>query len=360
MTSIGEYFDRTRIRGINEGIGREDIVQSFHGTPSDGGFELPVGPKGPDGPQGPAAHPFKHEGDVSDIAALNALATRLRPAHAGKAWRVKSTNRLMVWNGRSFDTFTDAFGGHGPVGETNTLSVGTVTTGAAGTEASVTITGTPPEQTIDLTIPRGVKGAKGPIGPPGPLRESSDYDDTVAHVDRMVPMWNPSTEKWTPTPYPGWRGPWTLVEGQSWSGTGGFVATNSSTTNPRTIAEISIPAQNVAWRPFVTGGALIRLNNAGNAQASSLYVHLGSTSGQRVAWGRGMPDGAWAFANLVPLWYDVSAMTPASTAGVVAAGASVTLYVLLSSGAGTTYSLQYDRTKAHLAVWAVPVTGAPE
>jgi hypothetical protein len=360
MTTIGEYFDRTRIRGINEGIGRDDIVQSFHGTPSDGGFELPVGPQGPDGPQGPAAHPFKHEGDIADIAALNALATRLRPAHAGKAWRVLSTNRLMVWNGRSFDTFTDAFGGHGPVGETNTLTIGTVTTAAVGADTEVTISGTPPAQTIDVTVPRGVKGAKGPLGPPGPLRGASDYDNSVTHVDRMVPMWNPATGKWTPSPYPGWRGPWTLVEGSSWNGATGFVATNSSTTNPRTIGEITIPAQDVAWRPFVTGGALIRLDNSGNHSAPRVDVYLGSTSGQVVARGNGMPDGAWCFANLVPQWRSVNAMPPSSTAGVVSAGAATTLYLRIASGTGTTYSVQYDRTRAHLAVWAVPVTGAPE
>lgn len=360
MTNIGEYFDRTRIRGINEGIGRDDIVQSFHGTPADGGFELPVGPQGPDGPQGPPAHPYRHEGDIADMAALNALATRLQPVHAGKAWRVVSTNRLMIWNGTTFDSFTEAFGGHGPVGETNTLTIGAVTTGPVGSDAEVSITGTPPAQTVAVVVPRGVKGAKGPLGPPGPLRGASDYDNSVTHVDRMVPIWNPVTEKWTPTPYPGWRGPWTVVEGVSWDGAPGFVATNSSTTNPRTVCEINIPAQDVPWRPFVTGGALIRLNNPDNFSAPELAAFLGSISGQVVAAGRGMPDAAWCFANLIPRWGAQSAMGPDSTAGVVAAGAATTIHLRIQSGTGTTYSLQYDRARAHLAVWAVPVTGAPE
>lgn len=360
MTTIGEYFDRTLIRGINEGIGRDDIVQSFHGTPGDGGLELPVGPQGPDGPQGPAAHPYRHEGDVADGAALTALAARLLPAHAGKAWRVLSTNRLMIWNGRTFDTFSEAVGAHGPVGETNTLSIGAVTTAAVGADAEVAITGTPPAQTLDVTVPRGVKGAKGPLGPPGPLRGASDYDNTVTHIDRMVPMWNPTAEKWTPTPYPGWRGPWSVVEAASWDGLTGFVATNSSTTNPRTVGEINIPAQDTAWRPFVTGGAVIRLANDGNAEAPDLVAYLGSTSGQVVASGRGVPDGAWGFANLLPRWGTQAAMAPDSTAGVVAAGAATTIYLRIESSTGTTYSLQYDRARAHLAVWAVPVTGAPE
>jgi hypothetical protein len=53
----------------------------------------------------------------------------------------------------------------GPQGETgatgpaNSLAIGAVTTGAAGTTASATITGTAPTQTLSLTIPRGDTGA---------------------------------------------------------------------------------------------------------------------------------------------------------------------------------------------------------
>lgn len=43
----------------------------------------------------------------------------------------------------------------GPAGPSNILSVGTVTTGPAESSASVTITGTSPEQVVNFTIPRG-------------------------------------------------------------------------------------------------------------------------------------------------------------------------------------------------------------
>ena len=55
----------------------------------------------------------------------------------------------------------------GPAGPANTLSIGTVTTGAAGSAASATITGTPPSQTLSLTIPRGDVGATGATGDNG-------------------------------------------------------------------------------------------------------------------------------------------------------------------------------------------------
>lgn len=53
----------------------------------------------------------------------------------------------------------------GPAGDTgpaNTLTIGTVTTGAAGSNASATITGTAPNQALNLTIPRGNTGSAGP------------------------------------------------------------------------------------------------------------------------------------------------------------------------------------------------------
>jgi hypothetical protein len=49
------------------------------------------------------------------------------------------------------------------VGPPNTLAVGTVTTGAPGSAAAVSIHGAAPNQTVDLTIPRGDVGATGPV-----------------------------------------------------------------------------------------------------------------------------------------------------------------------------------------------------
>lgn len=59
------------------------------------------------------------------------------------------------------------------------LSIGTVNTGAAGTNASASITGATPNFTLNLTIPRGNTGATGPQGPSGvytgPLKPSNTY-----------------------------------------------------------------------------------------------------------------------------------------------------------------------------------------
>lgn len=55
----------------------------------------------------------------------------------------------------------------GATGPSNVLNVGTVTTGAAGSNAAVQITGASPSQTIDFTIPQGVQGIQGPQGVQG-------------------------------------------------------------------------------------------------------------------------------------------------------------------------------------------------
>ena len=55
-------------------------------------------------------------------------------------------------------------GAKGADGKTPTISIGTVDTGAAGTNASATITGTTPNLTLNLTIPKGDKGTNGVNG----------------------------------------------------------------------------------------------------------------------------------------------------------------------------------------------------
>lgn len=53
----------------------------------------------------------------------------------------------------------------GVAGPANTLVIGTVTTGAAGSAATADIAGNPPNQTLNLTIPRGDTGNAGAAAP---------------------------------------------------------------------------------------------------------------------------------------------------------------------------------------------------
>jgi hypothetical protein len=73
-----------------------------------------------------------------------------------------------------FDPYTPVeTGSQGPTGESAvSLTVGTVTTGAAGTDAEVVNSGTPTEPVLDFTIPRGDTGAGATIA-------DGDYGDIV-------------------------------------------------------------------------------------------------------------------------------------------------------------------------------------
>lgn len=359
MTTVGDYFESVAVRGIDEGIGAADgIVQSMQATPLDGSLELPVGPQGDPGATGPDAYPWRWEGDITDTAALLALAPTLGPAQAGKAWRVLTTNTVAYWTGAGFENFAEAIGGRGPDGAPNALTIGTVTTGAAGSDLVATISGTPPNQTLDLVVPQGVKGAKGPIGGPGPLREAADYDDSVAPTNGAVPVWDSAAAKWKPSGPPGWRGPWTVLEDQAWDGGAGFAAPQSNvSTDPNTICIVNVPAQDVAWRPYVTGAVLVRSTATDTSTIVDLIARIGSATGTTVAHGPGVAYGVWSADMLQPYAPDVS-QTPVSTAGVIAAGTPAAIYLVLyhSRGTGAYY---YQRTGAHAAVWAIPATGAP-
>lgn len=140
----------------------------------------PAGPTGPQGPQGPAGADGAPGADGTgiqisgEVATYADLPTGLTTADAGKSYIVDADGLLYVWSGTSFPANGSGTTFVGPAGPANTLAIGTVTTGAAGSTATATITGTAPNQTLNLTIPRGdtgavgANGADGAVGPAGP------------------------------------------------------------------------------------------------------------------------------------------------------------------------------------------------
>lgn len=89
-------------------------------------------------------------------------------------------------------------GATGATGPANTLAIGTVTTGAAGSSAAASITGTSPNQTLNLTIPQGIQGPQGPQGETGPQGPAGTGSGDVlspgtATVDNELVLWSGST-----------------------------------------------------------------------------------------------------------------------------------------------------------------------
>lgn len=354
MSTVGEYFDSTNLRGIDEGLGSSGVVQSLHGTPRSGELELMTGVPGDRGPVGESARPFRWEGDIADQAALSAMSTKLGAAQAGKAWRVVSSDTLVYWNGTGFDTFADAFGAAGPDGSPCVVSLGSVDTGEVGAPLQATIVGTPPNLVLHLTVPRGVRGREGEIGGPGPIRQAADYADGP-HPDGSVPTWNGTAGKWEPRPFPGLRGPWSISETQAWDGSAGFGASQTNVgTSPNVIAQLAIPAQDSAWRPVVSGGVMLRTTSTDASTRIDAEVRIGSADGQIVALGSGFVMAMDSFCDFQP-FFAASSMTPGSAVGVVPAGQPVSLYVVLRRNRGGA-NYTYTRSGAQIMCWARPVT----
>lgn len=151
---------------------------SLNGSPptQELNFVIPQGPAGAtgatgaQGPQGPAgtAGAAGRDGTgiqiAGSVAAYSNLPTGLTSADAGKAYIVNADGKLYIWSGTSFPSNGNGQTFTGPAGPANTLTIGTVTTGAA----SASITGTAPTQTLNLTLPQGPAGATGSVGPAGP------------------------------------------------------------------------------------------------------------------------------------------------------------------------------------------------
>lgn len=116
-----------------------DVLTGPAGPQGPQGETGPQGPQGPQGPEGPAG-PQGPKGDTGPQG----------PAGA-----------------------EGATGPQGPQGETGAtgqsanISIGTVTTLAAGSEATVVNSGTSMDAVLDFGIPQGAKGAAGPQGPQG-------------------------------------------------------------------------------------------------------------------------------------------------------------------------------------------------
>jgi len=80
-----------------------------------------------------------------------------------------------VWNADEEEYVSTGIPAQGETGATPDFAIGTVTTGAAGSSASASITGTAEAPVLNMTIPRGDKGEKGDSVLVGTLISGDDY-----------------------------------------------------------------------------------------------------------------------------------------------------------------------------------------
>lgn len=91
----------------------------------------------------------------------------------GDLWFDTTSGAIFLYYDAYWVQIMSATGPQGPTGDTgavgpaNSLTVGTVTTGAAGSNATITLTGTAPNQVFNASIPQGIQGIKGDKGDKG-------------------------------------------------------------------------------------------------------------------------------------------------------------------------------------------------
>lgn len=174
--------------------------QGPKGDPGPQGEPGPKGDPGPEGPQGPQGVPGKDGTSFQVLGRYDTLGN-LTEAHptgtAGDAYAVgEETTEIYIWDvdsntwenigplegpagpqgaqgpkGEQGDPGPQGPAGEdgqpGPAGQAASITVGTTTTGAPGTQAQVTNTGNQNTAIFNFTIPQGVQGPKGDTGPQG-------------------------------------------------------------------------------------------------------------------------------------------------------------------------------------------------
>lgn len=168
-----------------------------------------------------------------------------------------------------------------------TVDVGTVTTGAAGSSASVVNSGTNQQAVLDFVIPRGDTGATGPTGPQGPQGETGATGPTgptgatgngIASITLVSTVGKVKTYRITMTD--GSTFDFTVTDGADGSGAGdmekstydtdndGYVDAVEDTLDPGSGIEFSLDSAGKgqyravgasSWIPFLSGPTYTRL-----------------------------------------------------------------------------------------------------
>lgn len=171
------------------------------GDKGDTGEQGPQGDQGPQGSQGPkgdtgATGPT---GPAGSAATITVGTTTTGNPGTNASVTNSGTSSAAVFNFTIPRGNTGATGPQGPDGDAATITVGTVTTGAPGTSATVVNSGTSSAAVLDFTIPRGDKGESGP-GAGDMLAADYDPNGTVQnaggivdYVDSVMPTVNDAT-----------------------------------------------------------------------------------------------------------------------------------------------------------------------
>ncbi|MFC9966345.1 hypothetical protein ACFVH4_19120 [Nocardia ignorata] len=348
MTTVFDADITLTLRGVSDPVGLPYTVNPLELVDREGLLEIREGATGGPGPQGEPAWPWQWMGDIASLAALQALG--LGEAEARRAWRVLDENSVVLWTGMEFVRFTQAFQAVGHQGPPNLLT-GVATIGAPGSSAAAAITGTSPEQVLEVTFPRGEIGIPGDPGEPGAITDAEDVGDLTTARQGSVLAWSVAASEWQPIPSPKLGGPWAIAGSQ-------FTGGSNLSASPKTVATMTIPAQPIPWRPVVLGGSLGLQSHVStiNESRPDVEIRLGAADGPIIGYGHGAGSANVTQAQIMPRWDPPIA--PGSTVGTVAANQTAQIYVIVRRAVGTK-NFTIITTGAQLIIGAQPLEGQP-
>lgn len=161
-----------------QGIQGEQGPQGIQGPAGEAGGAGAPGPQGPQGIPGPQGIQGPAGENGQDGFSPEIISTPLENGYKLSITTAQGTEEITIANGEKGDKGDP--GPQGPQGIQGergemafTIGVGNVTTGEAGSSASVVNSGTEQDIILDFTIPRGNTGAPGSKGDAGPRGEAA-------------------------------------------------------------------------------------------------------------------------------------------------------------------------------------------
>lgn len=161
-----------------QGIQGEQGPQGIQGPAGEAGGAGAPGPQGPQGIPGPQGIQGPAGENGQDGFSPEIISTPLENGYKLSITTAQGTEEITIANGEKGDKGDP--GPQGPQGVQGergemafTIGVGNVTTGEAGSSASVVNSGTEQDIILDFTIPRGNTGAPGSKGDAGPRGEAA-------------------------------------------------------------------------------------------------------------------------------------------------------------------------------------------
>ena len=189
-TEPGEWLSQGQLQGAQgpQGPIGPQGPEGPQGIQGIQGIQGETGPQGQTGPQGPQGEPGYYF--TPSVASDGLL-----------SW----TNNGNLQNPESVNIKgpQGAQGDQGPQGNPGiaaTISIGTVSTGNAGSNATVTNSGTANAAILDFSIPQGIQGEQGIQGNPGPKGDTGDTGPQGPAGPYFIPAVSPDGDlSWTNT-----------------------------------------------------------------------------------------------------------------------------------------------------------------